>query len=276
MDKKQSLDQYFKEIGEVDLLTPNEEIELAKQIKQNNQQALNKLISSNLRFVVSVAKSYQNHGLSLDDLINEGNLCLVKAAHRFDETRGFKFISYAVWWIRQAILQAIAEKTRTIRLPLNRISILTKITKVYSKLEQEYERSPTNEEIAGTLDDIDSDNITFTIKKSSHVKSLDSPLSSSSTSRLIDTIENPNEYKPDSELINNSLKVELAHILKGLTRREAKILTLYFGLDGKKAQTLEQVGMEFKLTRERIRQIKETALNKIRQSSKSRELRQYL
>ena len=276
MDKKQSLDQYFKEIGEVDLLTPNEEIELAKQIKQNNQQALNKLISSNLRFVVSVAKSYQNHGLSLDDLINEGNLCLVKAAHRFDETRGFKFISYAVWWIRQAILQAIAEKTRTIRLPLNRISILTKITKVYSKLEQEFERSPTNEEIAGTLDDIDSDNITFTIKKSSHVKSLDSPLSSSSTSRLIDTIENPNEYKPDSELINNSLKVELAHILKGLTRREAKILTLYFGLDGKKAQTLEQVGMEFKLTRERIRQIKETALNKIRQSSKSRELRQYL
>jgi len=276
LDKKQSLDQYFKEIGEVDLLTPNEEIELAKQIKQNNQQALNKLISSNLRFVVSVAKSYQNHGLSLDDLINEGNLCLVKAAHRFDETRGFKFISYAVWWIRQAILQAIAEKTRTIRLPLNRISILTKITKVYSKLEQEYERSPTNEEIAGTLDDIDSDNITFTIKKSSHVKSLDSPLSSSSTSRLIDTIENPNEFKPDSELINNSLKVELAHILKGLTRREAKILTLYFGLDGKKAQTLEQVGMEFKLTRERIRQIKETALNKIRQSSKSRELRQYL
>jgi len=276
LDKKKSLDRYFKDIGEVKLLSPHEEIELTKQIKQNDHNALNKLVNSNLRFVVSVAKSYQNHGLSLEDLINEGNLGLVKAAHRFDETRGFKFISYAVWWIRQAILQAIAEKTRTIRLPLNRISILTKINKVYSKLEQEFERSPTYDEIAETLDEIDSENISFTIKKSSRVSSLDSPLSANSNSKLIDTIENPNEFKPDSELVSNSLKVELSHILKGLTSREAKILTLYFGLDGKKAQTLEQVGMEFKLTRERIRQIKETALNKIRHSSKSRELRQYL
>ncbi len=275
MNKKQSLDTYYREIGEVKLLSPDEEIDLARRIKQNDQAALKKLVRSNLRFVVSVAKSYQNHGLSLEDLINEGNLGLVKAAHRFDETRGFKFISYAVWWIRQAILQAIAEKTRMIRLPLNRVGTLTKISKVYSKLEQEFERSPTNEEIASILD-IDSDDISNTIKKASRVTSLDSPIISNSNSRLIDIIEDQDELKPDSELIEESLKDEVMHILKGLTSRESKILKLYFGLDGEKPRTLEEVGMEFRLTRERIRQIKEKALKKLRRSSRSKVLRQYL
>jgi RNA polymerase primary sigma factor len=275
LNKKQSLDTYYREIGEVKLLSPDEEIDLARRIKQNDQAALKKLVRSNLRFVVSVAKSYQNHGLSLEDLINEGNLGLVKAAHRFDETRGFKFISYAVWWIRQAILQAIAEKTRMIRLPLNRVGTLTKISKVYSKLEQEFERSPTNEEIASILE-IDSDDISNTIKKASRVSSLDSPIISNSNSRLIDIIEDQDELKPDSELIEESLKDEVIHILKGLTSRESKILKLYFGLDGEKARTLEEVGMEFRLTRERIRQIKEKALKKLRHSSRSKVLRQYL
>lgn len=275
LNKRQSLESYYRDIGEVQLLSPDEEIELAKRIKQNDQIALKKLVSSNLRFVVRVAKSYQNHGLSLEDLINEGNLGLVKAAHRFDESRGFKFISYAVWWIRQAILQAIAEKTRTIRLPLNRIGILTKISKVYSRLEQELERSPTNEEIAGILE-IDADDISNTINKATRVTSLDSPLISNSNSRLGDIIEDQDELKPDSILIDQSLKDELNHILKGLTGRESKILRLYFGLDGEKAQTLAEVGMEFRLTRERIRQIKEKALKKLLHSSRSKVLRQYL
>lgn len=275
MNEKQLLESYYRDIGEIQLISPDEEIELAKRIKQNDQIALKKLVSSNLRFVVSVAKSYQNHGLSLEDLINEGNLGLVKAAHRFDETRGFKFISYAVWWIRQAILQAIAEKTRMIRLPLNRIGILTKIRKVYSKLEQEFEHSPTNEELASILD-MDSDDISNTIKKASHVTSFDSPINSNINIRLIDIIEDKDELKPDSELMDESLKDEVIHILKGLTSREAKILKLYFGLEGEKARTLEEVGMEFRLTRERIRQIKEKALNKLHRSSRSKVLRQYL
>lgn len=275
MKDKQRLDNYYRDICEIQLITPEEEIELARRIKQNDRVALNKLVSSNLRFVVSVAKCYQNRGLSMDDLINEGNLGLVKAAHRFDETRGFKFISYAVWWIRQAMLQAIAEKTRIIRLPLNRIGILTKISKVYSKLEQEFERAPSNEEIASMLD-IDAENIAKTIKKASRVTSLDSPIVTNGNSRLIDVIEDQDELKPDSELLDESLKNEVRHLLKTLTTREAKILTLYFGLDGSKPRTLEQVGMEFRLTRERIRQIKEKALNKLRKNSHSSVLRQYL
>jgi RNA polymerase primary sigma factor len=275
LNEKQLLESYYRDIGEIQLISPDEEIELAKRIKQNDQIALKKLVSSNLRFVVSIAKSYQNHGLSLEDLINEGNLGLVKAAHRFDETRGFKFISYAVWWIRQAILQAIAEKTRMIRLPMNRIGILTKIRKVYSKLEQEFERSPSTEELASILD-MDSDDISNTIKKASHVTSFDSPINSNINIRLIDIIEDKDGLKPDSELMDESLKDEVIQILKGLTSREAKILKLYFGLDGEKARTLEEVGMEFRLTRERIRQIKEKALNKLHRSSRSKELRQYL
>ncbi len=275
MNKKQSLESYYREIGEVKLLSPEEEIELAKRIKQNDQKALKKLVSANLRFVVSVAKSYQNHGLSLEDLINEGNLGLIKAAYRFDETRGFKFISYAVWWIRQAILQAIAEKTRMIRLPLNRVSTLTKISKVYSKLEQEFERSPTNEEIGNMLE-MNSDEISNTIRKASRVASIDSPIISNSNSRLIDIIQDEDELRPDSKLIDESLRDEVKHMLEGLTSRESKILKLYFGLDGNKAKTLEEVGMEFRLTRERVRQIKEKALNKLRKNSRSEVLSQYL
>ncbi|NOX87680.1 MAG: sigma-70 family RNA polymerase sigma factor [Calditrichaeota bacterium] len=275
LNKKQSLESYYREIGEVKLLTPEEEIELARRIKQNDQKALKKLVSANLRFVVSVAKSYQNHGLSLEDLINEGNLGLIKAAYRFDETRGFKFISYAVWWIRQAILQAIAEKTRMIRLPLNRVSTLTKISKVYSKLEQEFERSPTNEEIGNMLE-MNSDEISNTIRKASRVASIDSPIISNSNSRLIDIIQDEDELRPDSKLIDESLRDEVKHMLEGLTSRESKILKLYFGLDGNKAKTLEEVGMEFRLTRERVRQIKEKALNKLRKNSRSEVLSQYL
>ena len=275
MNNMQSLERYYRDIGEAKLLTPDEEVELAQRIKKNDEAALKKLVSSNLRFVVSVAKSYQNHGLSLEDLINEGNMGLVKAAYRFDETRGFKFISYAVWWIRQAILQAIAEKTRIIRLPLNRIGTLTKISKVYSKLEQEYERTPTNEEIASILE-IHADDIANTIKKASRVGSLDSPINSHGNSRLIDIMEDKDEVKPDSELLDESLREEVGYMLKSLTSRESKILRLYFGLDGEKARTLEEVGIEFKLTRERIRQIKEKALVKLRHNSRITALRQYL
>ena len=272
---KQPLDNYFRDIGEVELLSPEEEIELAKRIKQNDHNALEKLVNANLRFVVSVAKSYQNHGLSLEDLINEGNLGLMKAVYRFDETRGFKFISYAVWWIRQAILQAIAEKTRMIRLPHNRVGILIKIGKVYSKLEQEFERSPNNEEIANVLK-IDSDEISNTTKQASRVVSINSPLISNSDSCLVDIIQDRDELKPDSEVMDESLKDEVKYIMDALTNRESKILILYFGLNGEKARTLEEVGIEFKLTKERIRQITEKTLNKLRHSSRSKVLRQYL
>jgi RNA polymerase primary sigma factor len=275
LNKKQSLEKYFREISEVKLLSPEEEIELAKRIKQNDQKALNELVIANLRFVVSISKSYQNRGLSLEDLINEGNLGLIKAAYRFDETRGFKFISYAVWWIRQGILQAIAEKTRMIRLPLNRVGILTRIGKVYNKLEQEFERSPNDEEIANVLE-IHSDEISNTTQQASRVASIDSPLISNSDSRLVDIIQDRDELKPDSEVMNESLKDEVKHILDALTNRESKILILYFGLNGEKARTLEEVGIEFKLTRERIRQIKEKALNKLKHSSRSKVLLQYL
>ena len=275
MDKNQSLENYYAEIGKVKLLTPEEEIELARRIKQDDQKALQQLVTANLRFVVSVAKSYQNHGLSLEDLINEGNLGLITAAYRFDETRGFKFISYAVWWIRQAILQAIAEKTRMIRLPLNRVGTLTKIGKVYSKLEQEYERSPTNEEIA-TILEVDPTEVSGTIAKAARVASIDSPLISNGNSRLVDIIEDKDELTPDSDLMDESLRDEVNYMLKSLTAREAKVLKLYFGLDGKKPRTLEEVGAEFRLTRERIRQIKETALKKLRQSSRKSALLQYL
>ena len=212
MNKKQPLESYFRDIREIQLLSPEEEIELSRRIKQNDQIALKKLVSSNLRFVVSVAKSYQNNGLSIEDLINEGNLGLVKAAHRFDETRGFKFISYAVWWIRQAILQAIAEKTRMIRLPLNRIGTLTKISKVYSKLEQEFERSPTNEEIASILE-AETGEISYTVEKGMHSVSIDAPLDSDRNNRLIDLIESQDEPEPDSEVLDQSLIQEISIIL---------------------------------------------------------------
>ncbi|MBN2425335.1 MAG: sigma-70 family RNA polymerase sigma factor [Calditrichaceae bacterium] len=275
ISKNQSLENYLREIGEVQLLTPEEEIELAQRIKENDQRALKKLVSANLRFVVSVAKSYQNYGLSLEDLINEGNLGLMKAAYRFDETRGFKFISYAVWWIKQSILQAIAEQSRLVRLPLNRVGTLTKIGKVYSMLEQEYEREPTPEEIATVLE-VDSGDITDTIKMATRSVSMDSPLQKNSDSRLIDIIQNQQDPEPDSEVMGESLKEEVNHILSTLTAREAKILKLYFGLDGEKPPTLEEIGVKFKLTRERVRQIKEKALRRLRHSSRSKVLRYYL
>jgi RNA polymerase primary sigma factor len=272
---KQPFENYFREIGEFELLSPQEEIELAKRIKQNDRKALEKLVTANLRFVIIVAKSYQNRGLSLEDLINEGNLGLMKAAYRFDETRGFKFISYAVWWIRQAILQAIAEKTRMIRLPLNRIGILIKIGKVYNKLEQEFERAPTDEEIANLLE-ADPNDIFYTIEKGKRSVSIDSSHHSNINKRFIDTIENQDEPKPDSEVLSQSLTEEVCIILDTLTNREAKILKLYFGLDGEKPHTLAEIGAVFKLTRERVRQIKEKALGKLRHGSRSKVLRQYL
>jgi RNA polymerase primary sigma factor len=273
--RERSLDNYFRDIGEVRLLSPGEEIDLAKRIKQNDRKAFQILVSANLRFVVSVAKSYQNKGLSLEDLINEGNLGLMKAASRFDETRGFKFISYAVWWIRQSILQAIAEKTRIIRLPQNRVSILTKIEKVYRKLEQEFERPPTNEELAHVLE-IELEDISYTIKNASRVVSIDPSLYSDTNIRLIDIIENQEEAKPDSDLMVQSLIEEVSAMLGTLTRREARILKLYFGLNGEISHTLEELGAIFKLTRERIRQIKEKAINKLCHRSRSKVLRQYL
>lgn len=275
LSNQPSLNNYFKEISEIELLTPEEEIDLARRIKQNDHRALKKLVNANLRFVVSVAKNYQNHGLSLEDLINEGNLGLMKAAYRFDETRGFKFISYAVWWIKQSILQAIAEKTRMIRLPLNRVGTLTKIGKVYSSLEQEYERAPTSEEIAEVLD-LDSEEVSSTVKRASRAVSMDSPLHSDSNSRLVDILHNQQDPEPDSDVMDESLKEDVRYILNTLSQREARILKLYYGLDGEKPHTLEEIGVMFKLTRERVRQIKEKALLKLRHSSRSKTLLQYL
>jgi RNA polymerase primary sigma factor len=275
INKNQSLENYLREIGDVQLLTPAEEIEFARKIKNNDQRALQKLVSANLRFVVSVAKSYQKYGLSLEDLINEGNLGLMKAAYRFDETRGFKFISYAVWWIKQSILQAIAEQSRLVRLPLNRIGTLTKIGKAYSMLEQEFEREPTAEEIAIVLD-AETGDISDTIKMAPRTVSMDSPLQGNSESRLIDIIQNQQDPEPDSGVMSDSLKEEVNHILSTLTVRESTILKLYFGLDGEKPHTLEEIGIQFKLTRERVRQIKEKALRRLRHSSRSKVLRYYL
>ena len=275
MNKKQPLEQYFKEIGEVEMLTPEEEIGLAIRIRQNDRKALKKLVSANLRFVVSVSKKYQNHGMSLEDLINEGNLGLMNAAHRFDETRGFKFISYAVWWIRQGILLAIAEKNRLIRIPMNRVSTLTKIGKVFNQLEQRYDRAPTSDEIADVVE-IDSEEITFTVNKATRAVSMDSVIHADGKNRLIDILPNRNDPEPDAEIMDQSLRDEVNYILQSLSDRESRIVKLYYGLDGEKVHTLEEVGIEFRLTRERIRQIKEKALNKLRCSSRSKVLLQYL
>ncbi len=275
ISKNDKIQSYLKDIAEIPLLNPDEEVDLAQRIKQNDQRALKKLVSANLRFVVSVSKTYQNNGLSLEDLINEGNLGLIKAAYRFDETRGFKFISYAVWWIRQSILQAIAEQSRLIRLPLNRVGILTKISKTQRMLEQEYEREPTHDEIANSME-MYSEEITSSIINAKRPVSMDAPLNTSSKNRIIDILENQQLPETDSEVMENSLKQEVEEVLKKLTAREAKILKLYYGLDGEKPHTLEEVGYIFKLTRERVRQIKEKALQKLRNSSTSKALRIYL
>ena len=271
----QSIDRYLKEIAEVPLLTPEEEIELARRIKQGDQQALERLTEANLRFVVSVAKLYQNKGFSLGDLINEGNLGLIKAATRFDETRGFKFISYAVWWIRQGIMQALADQSRIVRLPMNRVGALTKIGKAYSKLEQEFEREPSPGEIAEQLDMKDLD-VTDTLIVSRRHLSVDTPFTNSENNSLLDVIENDHQPSPDSDLIDESLKIEIENSLATLTKREAEILRLYFGLGHEYPLTLEEIGERFNLTRERIRQIKEKALRRLRHVSRSKALRSFL
>lgn len=273
--ESQSLDKYLQEIGKVDLLTPEEEIQLAIRMKNGDQSAMERLTKANLRFVVSVAKQYQNQGLSLGDLINEGNLGLIKAVRRFDETRGFKFISYAVWWIRQSILQALAEQSRIVRLPLNRVGALNKIGKAYTTLKQEFEREPSADEIAEALD-MDVHEISDTLKISGKPVSMDAPFSSSEENSLLDIIENDQQPSPDNELISESLKQEIKNVLSILPEREAEVIRLYFGLDGEYAMTLEEIGEMFNLTRERVRQIKEKAIRRLRHNSKSNILKSYL
>ncbi|AKD04536.1 RNA polymerase sigma factor RpoD/SigA [Pontibacter saemangeumensis] len=273
--ESQSLDKYLQEIGKVDLLTPDEEVSLAQRIKEGDQFALEKLTKANLRFVVSVAKQYQNQGLSLGDLINEGNLGLIKAAKRFDETRGFKFISYAVWWIRQSILQALAEQSRIVRLPLNRVGSLNKISKSFSELEQKFEREPSPEEIAEVLE-LTTAEVVDTLKISGRHVSVDAPFVQGEENRLLDVLENEDEESPDMGLMNDSLRKEVQRALSTLTKREADVITLYFGLNGEHSLTLEEIGEKFNLTRERVRQIKEKAIRRLRHTSRSKALKPYL
>jgi RNA polymerase primary sigma factor len=273
--ESQSLDKYLQEIGKVDLLTPDEEVELAKRIKEGDQMALERLTKANLRFVVSVAKQYQNQGLSLGDLFNEGNLGLIKAAQRFDETRGFKFISYAVWWIRQSILQALAEQSRIVRLPLNRVGSLNKISKTFSELEQKYEREPSPDELADVLD-VTSSEVVDTMKISGRHVSMDAPFVQGEENSLLDVLENDTDPTPDQGLINDSLRREVQRALSTLTQREADVIALYFGLNGEHAMTLEEIGEKFNLTRERVRQIKEKAIRRLRHTSRSKTLKPYL
>ncbi len=273
--ESQSLDKYLQEIGKVDLLTVDQEVELAKRIKDGDQIALEKLTKANLRFVVSVAKQYQNQGLSLGDLINEGNLGLIKAGLRFDETRGFKFISYAVWWIRQSILQALAEQSRIVRLPLNRVGSLNKISKTFSELEQKYEREPSAEELAEVLA-VSTSEVIDTMKISGRHVSMDAPFAQGEENSLLDVLENDSEQTPDSGLMNDSLRKEVQRALSTLTQREADVVTFYFGLNGEHAMTLEEIGEKFNLTRERVRQIKEKAIRRLRHTSRSKALKPYL
>ena len=271
--ESQSLDKYLQEIGKVELLTPDDEVELARRIREGDQAALEKLTKANLRFVVSVAKQYQNQGLSLGDLINEGNLGLIKAAKRFDETRGFKFISYAVWWIRQSILQALAEQSRIVRLPLNRVGALNKIGKAFSKLEQEFEREPSPQEISEILEGMSENEVQDTLKISGRHISMDAPLVQGEENRLLDVLENEEEPDPDSGLINESLSKEVERALSTLTQREAEVIRLYFGIGVEHSLTLEEIGEKFDLTRERVRQIKEKAIRRLRHTSPSKGLK---
>ena len=273
--ESQSLDKYLQEIGKVDLLTAEQEIELAIRIKSGDRTALETLTKANLRFVVSVAKQYQNQGLSLGDLINEGNLGLIKAAKRFDETRGFKFISYAVWWIRQSILQALAEQSRIVRLPLNRVGALNKIGKAYSNLEQEFEREPSASELANELD-MDVSEVADNLKISGRHVSMDAPFAQGEDNRLLDVIQNDQQPNPDFTLMNESLKAEIERALSTLSEREAEVISLYFGLNKEHSMTLEEIGEKFNLTRERVRQIKEKAIRRLRHASRSKNLKSYL
>ncbi|MBB4118598.1 MAG: sigma-70 family RNA polymerase sigma factor [Mesonia hippocampi] len=270
-----SLDKYLQEIGKVDLITAEEEVELAQRIKAGDERALEKLTNANLRFVVSVAKQYQNQGLTLPDLINEGNLGLIKAAKRFDETRGFKFISYAVWWIRQSILQALAEQSRIVRLPLNKIGSINKINKMYAFLEQANQRPPNAEEIAQELDMTVND-VKESMKNSGRHLSMDAPLVEGEDSNLYDVLRSGESPNPDKDLLHDSLKTEIERALETLTPREADVIRLYFGLGDQQAMTLEEIGETFDLTRERVRQIKEKAIRRLKHTTRSKILKTYL
>jgi RNA polymerase primary sigma factor len=270
-----SLDKYLQEIGKVDLITADEEVELAQRIKAGDQTALEKLTKANLRFVVSVAKQYQNQGLTLPDLINEGNLGLIKAAQRFDETRGFKFISYAVWWIRQSILQALAEQSRIVRLPLNKIGSINKINKTFAFLEQAHERMPSAEEIATELD-MTVEDVKQSLKNSGRHVSMDAPLIDGEDSNLYDVLRSGESPNPDKDLLHESLRTEIERALETLTPREADVIRLYFGLAGQHSMTLEEIGETFDLTRERVRQIKEKAIRRLKHTSRSKILKTYL
>ena len=269
-----SLDKYLQEIGREDLITVEEEVELAQQIRKGNRQALEKLTRANLRFVVSVAKQYQNQGLSLPDLINEGNLGLIKAAEKFDETRGFKFISYAVWWIRQSILQALAEQSRIVRLPLNQVGSLNKISKAFSKFEQENERRPSAEELAEQLD-LPVDKVVDSLKVSGRHISVDAPFVDGEDNSLLDVLVNDDSPMADNTLVNESLSREIDRALSTLSDREKEIIQMFFGI-GMQEMTLEEIGDKFGLTRERVRQIKEKAIRRLKQNSRSKLLKSYL
>ncbi|MFH0843276.1 MAG: RNA polymerase sigma factor RpoD/SigA [Bacteroidota bacterium] len=270
-----SLDKYLQEIGKVDLISPEDEVILARKIKSGDCDALKKLVKANLRFVVSVAKQYQNQGMSLPDLINEGNLGLMKAAQRFDETRGFKFISYAVWWIRQAILQSLAEQARIVRLPVNKIGSINRINRAFARLEQEYEREPSSAEIADMLEMIPED-VKESLKTNGRTVSMDAPLSSEEDNTMYDVLQSDDAPSPDRNLINESLAFEIERALSTLSSRESKVLKLYFGLGMKHPFTLEEIGEELNLTRERVRQIKEKAIKRIQFTTRCRILKTYL
>ncbi len=270
-----SLDKYLQEIGKVELISPEEEVVLARKIKGGDKEALSKLVKANLRFVVSVAKQYQNQGMTLPDLINEGNLGLMKAAQRFDETRGFKFISYAVWWIRQSILQALAEQSRIVRLPVNKIGCLNRINKAFARLEQEYEREPSAQELALQLE-MAPEEVKEALKTNGRTVSMDAPINSEDDNTMYDVMQSTDSASPDKSLINESLAYEIERALGTLSTREARVLKLYFGLGMKHPYTLEEIGEELNLTRERVRQIKEKAIKRIQFTTRCRILKTYL
>jgi RNA polymerase primary sigma factor len=270
-----SLDKYLQEIGRVDLISPEEEVALARRIRMGETEALRKLVKANLRFVVSVAKQYQNQGMSLPDLINEGNLGLMKAAQRFDETRGFKFISYAVWWIRQAILQSLAEQARIVRLPVNKIGSINRINRAFARLEQEFEREPNSQEIADILEMVPEE-VKEALKTNGRTLSMDAPISAEEDNNMYDVLQSNDTPSPDRNLINESLAYEIDRALNTLSQRESKVLKLYFGLGMKHPYTLEEIGEELNLTRERVRQIKEKAIKRIQFTTRCRILKTYL
>ncbi|MDR1726217.1 MAG: RNA polymerase sigma factor RpoD/SigA [Bacteroidales bacterium] len=270
-----SLDKYLQEISRLEMISPEDEVLLAQRIRQGDQIALERLTKANLRFVVSVAKQYQNQGMSLPDLINEGNLGLIKAAQRFDETRGFKFISYAVWWIRQSILQALAEQSRIVRLPLNKIGTMNRIGKAYSELEQKLERTPNPDEVASLLD-IPDEEVKDSLRNSSKHLSMDAPLLSDEDNTMYDFMRNEEEVTPETELLMESLRQEINHAIKSLSQKEADIIKMFYGLDGYPPMTLDEIGEKFNLTRERVRQIREKAVRKLKHTSRINVLQSYL